>query len=96
MVNAQKSVLPQVEGPKPITPVKVRRADAGRRLIKFHATQEAIREIRRKGYGILNQKPESGWCVLVVNDCYPFNKVVRWMKKLQSNAVTEEMIEDAA
>lgn len=86
MSTISKSVLPVVAEPQPLTPIKVRRTDEGRRLIRFHATQDAIREIRRKGFGILNQKPDSGWCVLVVNECYDFLEVYDYLINLQAEA----------
>lgn len=95
MVNQQKSVLPEVEEPQPIYHVVVRRVLKGHRVIKFDGTPDAIREIERKGYGFVNQKHgSSGWCVLVVNRCYPFEDVVAWMRSLVRPI--EEDLEDAA
>lgn len=84
------SVLPEIDDPEPTSPVIVKAIDYAGRKVKFDATQEAIREIRRKGLGILRQSPESGWCVLIVNRCYRFRQVVNWMEQLQTISDEEE------
>lgn len=81
-----RSVLPQLEEPQPITPVSVKTVDTELRRIKFDATQPALREIRAKGFGILAEKKESGWCVLVVNRCYDFSEVLAWLTQLETPA----------
>jgi DNA-binding IclR family transcriptional regulator len=85
MVN----VLPNVEEPAPITPVRVKKVVSEKRVIKFDATQPALREIRRRGYGILAERKESGFCVLVVNQCYDFSAVLAWMLQLQNPEMPE-------
>lgn len=78
------SVLPKIEEPTPVTPVRVKKVNVEKRVIKFDATQAAMREIRGRGLGILAEKHQSGWCVLVVNQCYDFGEVLAWMIQLQS------------
>lgn len=82
--------LPNIEAPQPRTPVKVRRVDESGRRVQFHATQPAVRAIRAKGYGILGEKDHSGFCVLVVNDCFDFEEVLRWLLRLQTPEEGEE------
>lgn len=81
------SVLPQIEEPEPITPISVKKVIGERRVIKFDTTQRALREICAKGYGILAEKRESGFCALIVNRCYDFSEVLTWMQQLETPAV---------
>lgn len=87
---ASVSVLPKIEEPQPLTPVRVKKINTERRTIKFDATQAVMREIRAKGYGILGEKSQSGWCVLVVNQCYDFEAVLAWMLAVQSEMPISE------
>lgn len=81
MAFTHMKVLKPIDPPKPVTQIHVREVDEGKRLIKFAATQPAIREIKALGLGILRQKDKeaSGWCALIVNDCFIFDEVVAWM-----------------
>lgn len=76
-----KKVLRPIDPPKPVTQIHVRDVDENRRVIKFAATQPAIREIDALGMGRLRQWDgvRSGWCALIVNDCFDFDEVVAWM-----------------
>lgn len=85
-----RSVLPQIAEPQPITPVVIKDVDTERRKIKFDAIQPAMREIKAKGFGILAEKPQSGWCVLIVNQCFDFTEVVTWMQQLQTEAAESD------
>lgn len=82
-MTTQSSVLKELPEPQPITPVRVKRVIRSKRVIKFDATQNAMREIKQKGFGILNERDKSGFCVLVVNKCYRFREVLAWMRGLQ-------------
>lgn len=81
MAFTHMKVLKPIEPPKPITQVHVRRVVESDRRIHFAATQPAIREIEALGLGLLRQKDggRSGWCALIVNDCFDFDEVVAWM-----------------
>lgn len=81
MTFTKTKVLRPIEPPKPVTQVHVRHVDEGKRVIRFAATQPAINEIDEIGLGILRQKDgkKSGWCALIVNDCFDFDEVVAWM-----------------
>lgn len=83
-------VLPELVEPKPVSPIVVKRVVQEKRIVKFDATQGAIREIRRRGYGLVRESPESGWCIIVVNRCYSFAEVLNWMINLQSEEVRDE------
>lgn len=81
MAYTRLKVLRNIEPPKPVTHVIVREVLEEDEVILFSATQQAIREIEQFGFGFINQKnhQKSGWCALIVNGCYAFDDVVRWM-----------------
>lgn len=88
---AWRSVLPQtvVEVPQPITVMRVLGSNSSKRLIRFHATQPALREIREKGFGIIGEKTQSGsrqsgFCVIIVNQCFDFQHVLDWFIALET------------
>lgn len=85
MAQSTAKVLPQIEEPAPLTPVRVKKIDQTRRTIWFDATPEAYREIKAKGYGLAwNAQDSSGWCALKVNRCYNFEDVLRWLLQVQT------------
>lgn len=85
-------VLRPIAPPRPVTQVHVRSVDERRRVIKFAATQPAIREIDALGMGRLRQwdDAKSGWCALIVNDCFDFDEVVAWMYEQEEPESAEQ------
>jgi hypothetical protein len=86
MTQSTALVLPQIDEPSPLTPVRVKKTDKAKRTIWFDATPAAYREIKAKSFGLTwnAQDDSSGWCAMKVNRCYDFEDVLRWMLQVQT------------